>query len=177
MVSESLGISRTWAMRASSLSFFLAGAASGGPLFWRGPGGGAANVPATRGWSRGLLEVKDLLDQLDRLLGVGTDAVFHLAVIGGRHVEAGEPLDGVVEVVEAGALDAVGDLGAHPVEGPALLEDHAAGGLPHRLHDQILDERAQGAGVEALRLDPVAGEHLRRGHRALDHLRPPDDGA
>ncbi len=51
-----------------------------------------------------LLEVEDLLDELGGLLGIGADRGLDLAVVGRGDVQAGEPLDRVVEIVEAAAL-------------------------------------------------------------------------
>src|SRR5882762_6233773 len=136
MVSESFSISRTWAMAVlSSFARNLGVAASG---------------TGRRKPRLGLLQVEDFFHQLCRLFGVGTDAVFDLAVVRRRDLQAGEALDRVVQIVEASALDPVGDLGAHTRERPAFFEDHAAAGLLHRLEDEILVERAQGARIEHL---------------------------
>src|SRR5262249_23280058 len=124
-----------------------------------------------------LLQLENLLDQLGRLLRIGADAVLHLAVIGGGDVEAGEPFDGGIEVVEPTPLHPLANPGADAVEGPPLLEDHAAAGLLPRLDDEVLVERTQGPRVDPLRLDPLGGQQLGGAQRHLDHLGPADDGA
>ena len=53
------------------------------------------------------------------------------------------PLDGRVEIVEAGGLHARGDLGADAGVAVRLFQHDAAVGLAHRREDQLLVERSQ----------------------------------
>src|SRR5215207_3250742 len=102
----------------------------------------------------------DRFDDL-RLVRVG-DLLERLGVRH-RQVGAGDAADRGVEMVEGLLLDQRGEVRADAAVRPALLDDHAAVGLAHRLEDRVEVERAQRARVDYLRLDLVlVGELLGR---------------
>src|SRR5262245_8355061 len=88
---------------------------------------GMSSIWATAG-EPCLFEVQQLLDGGDGARRVRDALLLEVVVVRHRHVGAGDALDGRIEVVEAAPPHAVRDLGAHAVEGPALLEDQAAAG-------------------------------------------------
>ena len=86
---------------------------------------------------RGLFEVEQLLGGRDGTGHVGDALLLEVVVVGHGHVGARDALDGGVEIVEAPPAHAVGDLRAHAVERPALLEDEAAARLLDGLDDEL----------------------------------------
>ena len=97
----------------------------------------------------------------------GGDPVFgrhrrqlELLGVGQRHLGHAEALDRGVEVVEAGELDAGGELGGDAVGRPALLDAEGAVGLGDRGGDGLDVERAQAAEVDDLDRDALLGLQL-----------------
>src|ERR671915_403997 len=97
--------------------------------------------------------------------------------IGHGNVGACHALHGGVEPVERLLLDQRGEVGAHAAVRPTLLDDHGAVGLLDGLEDGVEVERAQGAGIDPLRLDLVLlGELLGRLCGGDRPARDADDG-
>ena len=92
--------------------------------------------------------------------------------VGQWHLGHPHPLDRCVELVEAGLLDARGQLCGDSVAGPALLHAERAVGARHRLHDRLDVQRAQRAQVDHLDGHAVRlAESLRHLERAYHRER------
>ena len=97
--------------------------------------------------------------------------------IGNRRLDAAEPHDRRVEIVERLALgDDSRDFRPDAERLDALVNGEQP---PSRLdagHDRVLVDRPQAAKVDHLGLDPLLGQDVRRFQRAMDHDRGGDDG-
>src|SRR3984893_10571471 len=91
-------------------------------------------------------QLLDVLARRDRRL-LEWEAIRH------RHLGAAQAPNRRVQVVEASLLHAGGDLGGHPVRGPALPDHEAAGGAAHGLDDRRPVDWADRAEVDDLDVD------------------------
>ena len=142
--------------------------------------GDAHRDPVAPGWwtdGVGGPAVQDLVHRVHHLLGLGQVGLLERLRVGHGHVGRGHAHHRSVEVVEALALHAVGDLGPEARVAPALLDHHAAVGLAHRVEDQVLVEGAQGARDRPPRPRCLPWPAGRRRARAVMHgAAPGHDG-
>mmetsp|Transcript_7939 Transcript_7939/g.32156 ORF Transcript_7939/g.32156 Transcript_7939/m.32156 type:complete len:421 (+) Transcript_7939:335-1597(+) len=123
-----------------------------------------------RGARPSLLLVAHALGHAHDVLDLGQRRLLEVRGVGHGHVDAGDALDGRVEVVEGVLHDHGGNLRADASLGPALLDDDDAVGLADARGDGVPVQRAQGPEVDHLGLDTLLRELIRRVFAEADHL-------
>src|SRR5690606_17733190 len=131
-----------------------------------------------------LAMARSLVFALDELASLGDDVlylrhgvVFQRAVVGDGDVEARQPADRRVEVVERLTRgDARHDLAAVTAPPNRLMHAQRLAGLLDRVEDGRVVKRVERAGVYHLDLNALLGEDVRRLKRALHHQRGCHDG-